>query len=147
MAVFQDKDLIRVKTGRFPPAADYTIAQANPDNLTDTIPLYDCREIDCFIDIRNPGTATEMHVRFRFSGEEAPVIGNTGDWGYLMVDNIDPLTGLSTVQDYEVVFTPISRRFLLRITQTSGTWVSCVIWVDQGATTDGNVWFVRQGGT
>jgi len=147
MPVFQDKELIRVKTGRFPAAADYTVAELNPFNLTDTIPLYGCREIDCFLDIRQLGTATEMHVRFRFSGETAPVIGTIADWGYLMVDNIDPLTGISTVQDYEIVFTPEARRYLFRITQTSGTWVSCVVWVDQGLGTDGNVFFVRQGGT
>jgi len=146
---FQDKAEIPVKAdGALPLAANYTVAETNVNNWTDAIPLYGAREIDAFIDFSNVDAAsTEFFLRFRFSGKSAPSIGTVNDWGYVKIDNIDTSTGVSTVQDYEIKFTPTARRHLLRICQISGTWVSCVLWVNAGATTTCSVSFVRQGGT
>jgi hypothetical protein len=91
--------------------------------------------------------STEFFIRFRFSGKEAPAIVTTNDWAYVKIDNIDTATGISTVQDYEIKFTPTARQHLVRVTQISGTWVSAVLWVNGGLTTSCSVSFVRQGGT
>jgi len=146
---FQDKTEIPVKAdGLLPLAADYTVAEANLNNWTDAVPLYGAREIDAFIEFTNVDAAsTEFYLRFRFSGKLAPSIGIVNDWGYVKIDNIDGATGISEVQDYEIKFAPTARTHVLRICQTSGTWVSCVLWVNAGQTTTCSVSFVRQGGT
>jgi len=146
---FQDKQEIVVKAdGPLPLAASVTVAEASANNRTEMVPLYGAREIDAFIDFSTVDAAsTEFYMRFRFSGKSAPDITVIGDWGYIKIDNIDGATGISTVQDYEIQFAPTQRRHLLRICQTSGTWVSAVLWVNAGATTTCAVSFVRQGGT
>lgn len=146
---FQDKTEIVVRADAvLPLAADATVAEASAANRTNAVPLYDAREIDCFIDFSVVDAAsTEFYLRFRFSGKAAPDITVVDDWGYVKIDNIDATTGISSVQDYEIKFTPTQRRHLLRICQISGTWVSAVLWVNAGATTSCAVSFVRQGGT
>jgi hypothetical protein len=148
---FQDRDELLVRVGSpFFVAANYTAAEVAVGAQTATVPLYDCRQIDCFIDFTalDPLT-TEFHLKFRFSGKAAPDITVVNDWGYQKVDNIDPLTGFSLVLDYEIIFPPgpTARRHVVRITQISGTWVSAIAWINAGAATAGSVSFVRQGGT
>jgi len=146
---FQDKTEIVVRSdGVLPLAADVTVAEINAANQTATVPLYGAREIDAFINFSAvDGASTEFFLRFRFSGKLAPAIAVVDDWGYVKIDNIDAATGISTVQDYEIKLTPTARTHVLRICQTSGTWVSCVLWVNAGVTTSCSVSFVRQGGT
>ena len=146
---YQDKTEIDVRASAvLPLAADYTVAELSADNRTQCVPLYGAREIDCFIDFSVVDAAsTEFRIKFRFSGKANPDITVVNDWGYVKVDNIDGATGESTVQDYEIVFAPTTRRHLLRICQISGTWVSAVLWVNAGTTTACSVTFVRQGGT
>ena len=148
---FQDKEEIVVRPpAPFLVAANYTVAEVSTLARTDALPLYEARQIDCFVDFSalDPLT-TEFHLKFRFSGKTAPDITVVDDWGYVKIDNIDPATGFSTVQDYEIIFPPgpTPRRHVLRITQISGTWVSAVVWANAGIATTGSVTFVRQGGT
>ena len=146
---FQDKAEIVVRADAvLPPAANVAAAEAVAANRTEALPLYGARQIDAFIDFSVVDLqSTEFFIRFRFSGKEAPAIVTTNDWAYVKIDNIDTATGISTVQDYEIKFTPTARQHVVRVTQISGTWVSAVLWVNGGLTTSCSVSFVRQGGT
>ena len=149
MTDIQDNVEIEVRANAvLPPAASTTAAEAAATNRTELVSLIGARQIDCFINFSVVDAAsTEFYIRFRFSGKAAPSIATPSDWAYIKVDNIDTATGISEVQDYEIKFTPTLGQSVLRITQTSGIWVSAVLFVNQGATTECSVSFMRQGGT
>ncbi len=146
---FQDKAEVNVRADIvLPLAASFTVAEASSSNRTDAVPLYGARQVDAFVNFSVVDAAsTEFYLRFRFSGQTAPSVTLPGDWAYVKIDNIDPATGISEVQDYEIKFVPTLGQHVVRVTQISGTWVSAVLWVNAGATTSCSVAFVRQGGT
>jgi hypothetical protein len=144
----QDSVPLTALSGSFPLEADYLAAEANPQCLTASQVLLGARQIDYFVQVRDPGAATELRVKFRYSYLLAPDVADINVWGYVRVDNIDPVTGFSLTKGYEAVIdiTNAPRTYLLRIVQISGVAISGVVWAN-GLGAIGMVFACRQGAT
>jgi hypothetical protein len=143
-----DSVTLTVLNGFFPRELNYLTAEANPLCLTTSQVLLGARQIDYFVHVRDPGLATELRVKFRYSYLLDPDVTNINEWGYVRVDDIDPVTGFSTTLPYEAVIdiTNAPRTYLLRIVQISGVAISGVVWVN-GTNAQGMIFACRQGGT
>ena len=142
--------------GGFSTAATPQLAETDTDAQTSMLSVQGCKQVDVFIYITNPAAATKLFVKVRFSGLKAPAVANFLNWGYVQIDNIDATTGISTVQEYMIEIDLVNtnglpnplqvRRYLSRIQQVSGRFVSAIVWTDV-AGAEGTVSFLRQGGS
>lgn len=147
-------------TGAFKVAANAVGAETDPDCHTEAVDIQGCKQLDIFVDVnQSAGTTAKLYLKVRFSGKSAPDTTINEDWGYIQTDNVDPVTGISTVQDYLIEIdllningvsrgaAPLSpRRYISRIPQISGRHASVIVWIGGGAL-DGTVYFMRQGGS
>lgn len=140
----------------FSAAPDPQTAEADTTAQTSMLNVMGCKQVDVFIDVTNNAIANKLFVKVRFSGLTAPDVATFTDWGYVQIDNIDTATGISTVQEYMIEIDLITtngipnpnqfRRYLSRIQQVSGRFVSAIVWADAGGAR-GTVSFLRQGGS
>ena len=150
---FSDNDAVVAKvSGTIPSIANPVLAEADANAQTSAVLVRGVEKLDVFIDVTAQTTATELYIKFRFSDKDAPSPGTVTDWGYVLIDNIDTATGISSVQEYMLKIdldnvngtanSNQARRYCTRIEQISGIWASAIVW-SNGANTTGSVTFVR----
>jgi len=136
-------------------AAAAVAAESQVAAQTDKVLLRGVSQLSALIDVTALGDATEMYVKFRFSGDESPDTAVPTDWGFSKVDNVDVATGISSVQDYLVlidlatvngVASAVARKYCLKIDLVTALWASVIVWTDGAAGAVGSVSFVRHGG-
>ena len=155
---YSDNDSVVVKaSGTLATAADPLAAEALAAAQTSALLIRGVTKIDYIIDVTsNTAPATFLYVKFRFSDKESPDVTVPADWGYVMTDNIDAATGISTVQEYMVKIDlqnvngtanpgfAAGRRYVTRIEQISGIYASAIVYADAGNVI-GSVTAVRHG--
>jgi len=90
------------------------------------------------------GAATTLYLGARQSGKASPLVASVPDWSYYAIDNIDPLTGVSTTPPYQIDI-PLPANPLRRYTRSFrvwGTWAGPIVWAD-GAGARGYVYAQR----
>lgn len=135
-----------------PEAAGIITAETTAGCQTGSLVVRGVKKLDVFVDVTTNASASNLYIKFRFSDKESPDTAQPLDWGFVMVDNVDATTGISSVQEY-IVKIPLDtvngatntnqpRRFATRITEISGIFASAIIWAD-GGNTAASVTFVR----
>jgi hypothetical protein len=135
-----------------PEAAGIITAEGTAGCQTASATVRGVKKLDVFVDVATNAGAANLYLKFRFSDKDSPDVTNPLHWGFVLVDNIDTATGISSVQEY-IVKIPLDtvngtantnqpRRFSTRITDISGIFASAIIWAD-GTNTVASVTFVR----
>lgn len=135
---FSDIEKVSVLEGFLGVAADALTAERS--NLyTNEFDIVGVRQLDIFISVLDPQAATKISVKMAFTGYKAPL---AEQWAFVMTDNVDTATGISTVQEYvaEIDLTTVNgvatvagdfpRTYLLRINNISGRKGKLLVWAD-----------------
>ena len=69
---------------------------------TTVLDVRDFRFVAVYVLLTTKGNVGAIKVRGRLTGKAAPDKDTAADWGPVKADNLDKLTGISTVQDYEI---------------------------------------------
>lgn len=136
---FSDIEQVSVLDGFLGVAADALTAERN--NLyTDDFDIVGVRQLDILITVIDPQAATKLSVKMAFTGYKEPLLEEY--WAFVMTDNVDTATGISTVQEYvaEIDLTTVNgvatvagdfpRTYLLRINNISGRKGKLLVWAD-----------------
>ena len=135
-------------------AAGPLAAEANAACQTASCSLTGVKQLGIVANITNRNAATLLNIKVRFSGKPNPDVTVVTDWGFIMVDNIDTSTGISTVQEYVIqidlanvngVANPTTaRQYVCRVEQISALNASAIVFADSAC--DGEIYFVNLGG-
>ena len=154
---FSDIENVSVLEGFLGVAADALTAEQS-GLYTDEFNIIGVRQLDILISVLDPQAATKISVKMAFTGYKAPL---AEQWAFVMTDNIDAATGISTVQEYvaEIDLTTVNgvatvagdfpRTYLLRINNISGRKGKLLVWTDAPNVSlqSPGVAIMRQGGS
>jgi hypothetical protein len=138
----------------FVSANDALAAESTAACQTRGVAITGVRQLDVMINVVDRLSATKIYLKVRFSGLASPDPATPTDWGFVMTDNLDAATGISSAQEYVIELdllnvngvanASVSRRYTTRIQQISGLHASAIVWADNAVA--GAVSFVQIGG-
>lgn len=114
--------------------ADFPVSEAAVFSETaqpHPVRVDDHDRVAVYIDLTTKGSVTKLSVKGVVSHKLSPDNTDPADWAPLMAENLDPITGISTVKEYQIDLTIAAADLLVvNFSGVTARWFMPVVWAD-----------------